>query len=386
MLYFLFYGSGAAWFPFFNVYLREIGLSGLQIGALASLRPAAVLVSQPIWGITADLWGRRRTLLLGMSLAAALVLGHIWGRTFQFFVVWTLLYNLLSNPVGALIDSLVLDHLEGREDLSYGRLRMWGAIGWGLSAFAVGYAIAGRDMRLIFGFSAAFMFAGWLLALRTPHARESGPSLRRSWSGFGALLRNRELVIFLALVTLLQTGASSIFTFYPVYMDELGASSRTLGFAFTLQGIGEIPLYLSAAAIIGRIGPTKTLVFAFLVFAARTFLYSAITTPALAMVVELSHGLSFSLFLVASVEYVNRIVPSTWRATGQALFWAAYFGAGAILGNTWAGYLYDRFGVQQMFRANGWFILLVAAVAVVLLRERGGAAETPVRESPSTDG
>ena len=221
-MYFLFYGSGAAWVPFFNVYLQQIGLSGLQIGALAAIRPAAMLVSQPVWGVVADLWGRRRTLLLGMVLAAGLLLGYTSSRTFQFFVVWTLLYNLLSNPVGALIDSLVLDHIEGRPDLSFGRLRMWGAIGWGLSALAVGYAITGRDMRLIFALAAALMFGGWFLALRTRHEQTGGVSLRRNWSGLAVLLRNRRLLIFLALVTLLQAGASSIFTFYSVYMNELG--------------------------------------------------------------------------------------------------------------------------------------------------------------------
>ncbi len=86
------------------------------------------------------------------------------------------------------------------------------------------------------------------------------------------------------------------------------------------------------------------------------------------MLVELSHGLSFSLFLVASVDYVNRIVPSAWRATGQSLFWAAYFGLGSILGNLWAGWLYDLWGVQAMFRANGVLILLAALAVALMLR------------------
>ena len=381
LLYFLYFGSSAAWLPFFNVYLIQSGLSSLQIGVLASMRPVAMLLSQPLWGVAADLWGRRRTLLLGMLLAALLLLGYTLGRTFQFFILWTLLYSLLSNPVGALIDSLVLDHIEGRADLSYGRLRMWGAIGWGIMASLVGYAITGRETRLIFIFGAATMLVGWLVALRGTRAHTGGGALRRDWSGLGALLRNRRLLVFLALITLLQTGAASIFTFFPVYMDELGATSRMLGLAYTLQGLGELPFYFGAAAIMRRIGARRTLVFAILVFAARVFLYAAISRPALAMLVELSHGLSFALFLVASIDYVNSIVPSTWRATGQSLFWTAYFGAGSILGNAWAGFLTDRIGVRQMFGTNGWLILLVAVVAAVVLRER--AAEAP--DAPGTE-
>ncbi len=376
-LYFLFYGSGAAWFPFFNVYLREIGLTGFQIGLLAGIRPVGMLLSQPVWGIAADVWGRRRTLLLSMLLAATLLLGYSLGRTFQFLLIWTLIYNLLTNPVGALIDSLVLDHLEGREHLSFGRLRVWGAVGWGLTAPLIGYAIAGQDLRLIFVFSAILMGVGWLVAYRSTRRDSSDSSAQRTWSGATRLLRNRRLQIFLLLVTLLQLGASSIFSFYSVYMAELGASSRMIGLAFSLQGLGELPLYLASAAIIGRLGPRVSLVFAFVVYAIRVFAYSVIRQPELAMLIELSHGLSFSLFLVASVEYVNRIVPSEWRATGQSLFWAAYFGLGSILGNLWAGLLYDQWGVQAMFRINGVLILIAALAVALMLGSAGEQNEEP---------
>jgi PPP family 3-phenylpropionic acid transporter len=90
--------------------------------------------------------------------------------------------------------------------------------------------------------------------------------------------------------------------------------------------------------------------------------------------VEASHGLSFSLFLVSGVEYVNRQAPREWRATGQTLFSAAYFGAGGIVGNTWAGYLFDRLGVQGMFRVNGFIVLTMALLALAVLRERRAAA------------
>jgi PPP family 3-phenylpropionic acid transporter len=370
-LYFLLYGSSGACFPFFNVYLRQIGLSGLQIGAIASIRPAATLISQPLWGMGADLWGRRRTLLVTMLLAAGLLIGFTWSKSFWFLFGWAILYSLLTNPVGSLIDSLVLDHLETRRSLSYGQFRLWGAVGWAALAFAAGRAIAGRDMRLIFAFGALLMLLGWVLALLTTREADGRVSLGHHWRGLAPLLHNRKLLIFLALIVLTQTGTISISTFYSVYLNQIGASSQLIGFAYSLQGLSELPLYLSAAAIIRRLGPTKTLAVAFLVYASRAFFYSFVSSPVLAVTMEVTHGLSFSLFLVASVDYVNRQVPAEWRATGQSLFGAAYMGAGGILGNTWAGFLYDRIGVQGMFRVNGLIIVAVALVVVVALRGRG---------------
>ena len=366
-MYFLYYGSGSAWLPFFNVYLQQIGLSSLQIGLLASMRPAVMLVSQPLWGAGADLWGRRRLLLVTMLLSAILLPGYASGSAFLFFLGWTILYTFFANPVGPLLDSFVLDHLEERPHISYGQLRLWGAVGWGVLALVAGALATGRDLRLTFLLSTVLMLTNWLLALRSTRDAGRRVPLQPGWQGLGTVLRNRKLLAFLALVTLLQTGAASIFTFYPVYMNEIGASRQVIGFAYSLQGMSELPLYLAAAAIIRRIGSLGTLIAAFAVFAVRLFLYSFVALPALAAAVELLHGLSFSLFLVASVDYVNQQVPRAWRATGQSLFWTAYFGAGAILGNTWAGFWADRVGVQQMFRINSGLVVIVVVAAWVLL-------------------
>jgi MFS transporter, PPP family, 3-phenylpropionic acid transporter len=369
LLYMLFYGCGAASMSFFNVYLRQLGFSGLQIGTIAGIRPVAVVLSQPLWGVAADLWGRRRMLLVIMALAGALVLGYATGRTLQFFLIWTVLYTVVSNPIGVLIDSLALDHLEGRADRSFGSLRMWGAIGWAAASLMVGAIVTGRDMRLIFVIASLLMFGGWLAGWRaTGGLRARGAPIGRHWSGLLVLLRSRRLGIFLILVTLVQTGAAAIFTFVPVYLHELGASPRTIGFALTLQGLSELPLFLSAAVILRRLGPARTILIALVVFAGRTFLYSLISNPALALLVELSHGLSFSLFLVASVEYVNTLVPGEWRATGQSLLSTAYFGVGGMLGNAWGGFLYDRLGIQMMFRVNSALLLVITLLAAVVLR------------------
>jgi len=81
---------------------------------------------------------------------------------------------------------------------------------------------------------------------------------------------------------------------------------------------------------------------------------------------------------VSSVDYVNQQVPPEWRATGQTLLAAAYFGAGGILGNTWAGFLYDRLGAQRMFHVNGWLVLAVAGLAAIVLRP---GADRPASEA-----
>lgn len=368
-LYFLAYASGASWYPLFNVYLKERGLTGIQIGTIASILPALYFISQPFWGMGADRWGRQRTLLATILLSSIVMVGFVWHGDFWYFFIWTIIFATFFNPVAPLIDSLTLDYVEMSGKSSYGLLRMWGAIGWACFAPLVGYIISGRDMSLIFPIGAAMLLLSWLVGYKTKRIEGDSEAMQASWQNLGAVFRNFHLLIFLVMTFVLSIGAASIWTFYGVYLDDIGAPRQLIGIAFSIQGISEIPFYLISTAILKRLGPIKTLIITFFVTAIRVFLYSIISVPFAAAAVEVIHGLSYALFIVAAVEYVNMLVPSAWRATGQSLFWASYFGAGAILGNTWAGFLYDRMNIQTMYQVNGWIILTVSLIAIVVFRE-----------------
>jgi PPP family 3-phenylpropionic acid transporter len=367
-IYFLAYASGAAWYPLFNVYLKEVGLTGIQIGIIASLLPVMMFVAQPFWGMVADRWGRHRVMLLTFLLSALVIFGFLWCRGFLIFFIYTSVFALFFNPVAPLIDSSALDHIEKRPKLTFGRLRLWGAIGWIVGAPIVAWIITGREMNLIFPIAALLLFMAWLIGLSARSDKKDRSGLEVSWTNLGPVIRHKQLLLFLTIAFFMAVGATSIWTFYGVYLDELGASRQLIGFAFSFQGISELPFYLVASAIIAKLGIQRSLIITFFVSTIRVFLYSLISNPVLAVPVEITHGLSYSLFIVAAVEYVNRLVPASWRATGQSLFWAAYFGAGHIAGNNLAGYLLDHFKSQGMYRVCGWLMLAVSIIALFVLR------------------
>jgi PPP family 3-phenylpropionic acid transporter len=246
---------------------------------------------------------------------------------------------------------------------------MWGAIGWAVTTPIVGHLTTGRDLGLIFPVAAVLMLVGWLVGVQSK-GRESGRTgLELSWEYVGPVVKNGRLLLFLVLAFMFAVGTASVWTFYSVYLSEIGASRQLIGIAFGIQGFSELPFFFFSRAILDRCGIERTLTFAFLLMAGRVFFYSWTYIPALAVAVDVVHGMTWSLFLVASVEYVNMLVPPKLRATGQSLFWAVYFGAGAIIGNTWAGFLYDRMHIHGMFGVNAWIILTAAILAVTLFNK-----------------
>jgi PPP family 3-phenylpropionic acid transporter len=368
ILYLLAYGSGAAWRPLFYVYLKDMGLAGIQIGVIASIIPAVMLVTQPLWGMGADRWGRHRCLMLAMFLSSVLLSGFLLNVDFWFLFCWTILVALFSNPVPPIIDSLALDHLEVKPKLSYGHFRIWGAIGWGVIATLMSFVISRGNMGVIFPAAGILMFVGWLVAFRLKHPEGKHSVFEVNWKNLITVLHNRRLIMFLIAIVFLSIAIASTWTFYAVYLDDMGASRKLITLAFGIQGFSELPFYLIAGAIIKRFGTAKTLLFTFFATSFRLFLYSVAPTAAMAVSIEVMHGLTWTLFLVTSVEYVNKLVEPRWRATGQSLFWAAYFGAGMIMGSIWAGFLYDRIPLKSIFGLNGCLALLVFLAGMSALR------------------
>lgn len=377
-LYLIAYAAGAAWYPLFNVYLKESGLTGIQIGTVSSVIPAVMLAAQPFWGVAADRWGRRFVLLLTLLIASLLIPGFMWNGGYLFFFLWTIGFAIFYNPYQPLMDSLALDYVEESGESSYGRLRMWGAVGWAISAPLVGRIITNRNMNLIFAIAGGLLFLSWFIGTRVQVKKEQKGALDVTMKNLPELLKNRQVVIFLVLVFFLAIGTTSIWTFYSVYLHDIGASRTLIGVAFSVQGISEIPFYFMGSALIRKFGTARVLLFTFVISMLRVFLYSVISLPPLAVLVDITHGVSWALFLVAAVEHINLLVPPKWRATGQSLFWAMYYGAGAILGNWWAGFLYDKVATTGLYRINGFLILVVTIAGIGLLR-RDKTGKEPAR-------
>lgn len=370
LIYFFAYASWSAWWPFFTLYLDKAGLSGVQSGVVASIAPVLMFIVQPFWGIIADRWGRKRLLILALILSALSLVGYLWIAGFWPIFILTVIFSIFLNPVYPIVDTLALDSLGENKDYHFGYLRLWGAVGWLSGAFLSGQFTGDKAIVTIFVLSAGLLVLACIFANRIRIRQEVKGSLDMSWKNLGQVLRNRRLLKFILFILLYSIGINGVLTWYGVYMDEIGASRTLIGRAISLQGFAELPFYLISAALFVKFGILRTIIFTFFMASIRALLYSSISSPSYVILVELMHGVSLSLLIVAAVEYINRLVPPQWRATGQSLFWAAIFGAGNLVGNVTVGYLHDRMLMQKVFQVFGFFLLLIAVLAIFLLKEK----------------
>jgi PPP family 3-phenylpropionic acid transporter len=375
ILYFLVFSCTASWLPIFADFLKEHDLTGIQIGVVLSVTPFMMFLVQPFYGMLADRFGYKKCLLLSAFFASLSYTFYFFDSSFAGFLIITVSMAFFYNGIQPLLDSLSLRLIQTNPAFSYGTLRIAGAAGWAITGTLVGHYIDSINTTVIFVFSAismvlAFLFSFSIQSDKGKSVVRINRSSRDVKRDVKIVFGNFDLIFLLLCVFLVSSGGTTIWNFYSIYMKENGASASLVGYGISFQGLCELPLFYFSARIIRALGIKTTLIITVFSTAFRMLLYSIVKNPEAAILIELLHGVSWSLFWVVCVEYVNSLVREDWRATGQSLLYAAYFGAGAIVGNFWTGYLYDaRMKIADIFLLNAGIVSVVGVFMLIVMRK-----------------
>jgi MFS family permease len=376
LIYFCYFAAGGSLTPYLNLYYQHVGMSKQQIGVLIATTTLTTVIASPIWGGLADAFRLHRYLLL-LAIFGTLGPVALLIRSTEFAALWVLvaLYAFFNGPIIALADNSVLEML-GDDRASYGKLRVWGAVGFGLSAWGGGVLAERFGMTNGFALFIVFMILCALIAVRLPAPKSTGSepflhNLRR-------LSTNLVWLGFLAAIFLVGIGSSFMHNYTALFVADLGGGEGLYGLSIAIAGVSELPVFFFSARLIKRFAARGVLIIGFLTFFVRLLVISVIPSPEWIVIPSLLHGLSFSALWVAGVVYVSRIAPPGLGATAQAALGVTLFGAAGAVGGVLGANIYEFAGPAAVFRAGSIAALLglCCFVLVELYARRVRLAET----------
>ncbi|MEZ4713660.1 MAG: major facilitator superfamily domain-containing protein 6 [Caldilineaceae bacterium] len=364
--YFCYFGAAAALMPFLVLYYEQIGLSGRQIAVLAALPPLINLFAAALWSGLADALNQHNRLqaaaivgAIGMALLVSLL--HGFGPLVGAVALWA----IFMAPIMPLADNAALNLLQGRKHL-YGKLRLWGAVGWGVMAPAAGILVERFGLTWTFYAYAIILGAGLMAVRGLPLA--SAQMGTPFWRGLRSFARNRAWLFFLSAIFIAGVGSGVINSYLFLYMQTLGASKTLMGIALTVATGSELVVFATSDRLLRGLGVRWLLVLAFGAVIVRLFAYAVISQPALVLPVQLLHGLTFSAMWVAGVAYADRIAPAGLGATAQGQFAGVSMGLSSAAGAFMGGFLFESLGLRTTFGfMAGAIILAYLALGGVLL-------------------
>ncbi len=359
-LYFLYFIAFGVFVTFIDIYFRSIGFTGLQIGTINSIMASVGIIASPIWGAWSDQSGKAWPFLAMAAMGSAVfAYGIYWSPSFLWIIFIVAFFAFFRQPLLPLLDSVTVKLLSNEPEL-YGRQRVWGTLGFLFATWGFGYLLNLVDLSWLFIF---FIVASLLFAIFVQWLpRSSGISTRFSFGNVWQTVKNRHWLFFTASIFVLGIGNDAMVHFLGIHLQELGGSGALVG---TVAGIGalvELPILFWGAPLIRRFGPWHMLLFAYIVSGIRWLLYGLMPSPEWAIPISLLHSITFGVYWIAAVSYVNWLAPPNMKATAQGLFHAV-FGLSNVIGSPINGAIFDMMGAAWLFRATS----LTAIVACILL-------------------
>jgi PPP family 3-phenylpropionic acid transporter len=366
--YFLYFAGIASASPYIVLYYQSIDLSGSQIGLLTGVMPLLTLVSVPFWTGLADRTNRHRLVLSFSMLVGigALILFPLL-ETFALVFIIMIIFNIFFAPVSALADSATMYMLGAEKDL-YGRVRLGGTIGFGITAVIVGNLVENQGLKIAFWGGAALFFLSLLVSLNLEHGQNSKDEVANR-GRVSALLKNPHWLLFMLIAFAGGLALAASNTYFFPYMEELGASESRMGLALTIGTLAEIPVMFFVDRLLRRFKSYGLLIFSMAITGLRLLLIAIWANPTIVVVLQLLNGLTFPVMWVAGVAYADERAPIGLRASAQGLFSAMVMGIGMAVGGFTGGLLLENVGGRGLYFTFGVVVFLILGL-VSLIRRR----------------
>jgi PPP family 3-phenylpropionic acid transporter len=358
--YFAFFAKIGVVVPYLPLYYQSLGLTPLQIGMLTSIMPLGRPLFAGAWTLPADRLGlRHAATVLSCWLAAGAFALYLIPVTFGGLAVVTLIVAATHAPIHALVEATVLDETRRRE-ISYGRVRVWGSVGFVAASGLLGVALAYLPVRSVLWAAILLAAAVAVISLFLPRPATGPPRARTSLRGF---LSRPGVAPFYIASMLMQASHGAYYTFYSIHMAAQGHASPVIGGLWAVGVISEMVVMVASARLLSLVRSSALLKSCFLLAGLRWAIYAVSGSLWLAIPAQILHAFTFGAFHLAAVTATHRIFPEDLRASGQAIYSGLTFGLGTVLGAMTAGALYDVIGPFRLYAVSA----LVALAGAVLM-------------------
>ena len=376
IMFFAYYASLGSLLPYLPVYYHSLGHGGQIIGMLGAIKPFITFLVAPLWGVISDQTGSPFTVLYFTFLVSLVgQLGVSWRHDPSWIMAMIFVTAFFNAPVKSLIDSMVMSNL--KDGKLYGRLRLWGQLGFGVGSSVVGVLLSKSqeaqkrkeamgdvvlttaeiifDTRTIMeklsqiwqkisGYKLLF-FAHAILSIptlvcirafdrwtktdkpaatkriqRATNNEKGGVGKTNEYKpnvlqGIQVLFHNRDALLFFFLVLVVGISSGVIENFAYVRIREVGGSGHEMGLSRLVSSMAGAPMFWFSGPLTELLGADKVLAISLMNYVIRFFNYAFMQSPLQGLPAEALRGATFAAFWSTCTIYASRISPPGMQAT-----------------------------------------------------------------------
>lgn len=347
--------------PFWPLWLGEKGLSAPEIATLLAAASWLKIATTPGFAQISDRSGRPKATMIVVALLSVVFYALLWDASgFWTLLMISLIAVAAMQALPPLGDSLTLGAAYG-QGLDYGRIRLWGSIGFILAAAAAGPLVESYGVGVFLPFLLLLLFLtlGTVIALppQDKDPQEKAPQGKGDWR---PLLHPRFL-IFLICASLLQASHATYYAFSTIHWQAAGHSETVIGLLWAEGVLAEVLLFAVSARVMGQMRPSMLLLIGGVCGVVRWLIIGETTWLPALIGAQLLHAGTFGATHLGAMHFIARRAPKGAAATAQSLYSAFSGGLGMGLALLLAGFLYSDSPDLAFFAMAG-----LAGLAVLL--------------------
>lgn len=367
-LYFCYFSVFGVFVPYTNRFFGQFGWSPADVAQLI----AAIMTAQFVGPFTlakiGDVTGQRMRLMRWTTglLLASFAVAAVAPESKAIVLCAGVMFGLSISAALPQLEATTLHYLGDRQQ-EYGKVRLWGSMGFAIMALIVGQLMAMFGhlvfVWLMVVFAILMWGITWTLAQKVEVSFVHDEPVVPVWQ----TLKRPVIILLLLTAMFWQFSFAAYNTFFDGLLLENGYPDWGSGVAIFVGVIAEVAMFMVVAKLFNRFGVLPMLVVALSLTALR---WSAIVwvMPWLPLQVGLQslHAFSYAVAHAAFIYLIGVYFHRSQQVQGQAIFQASSTGAGLIAGNLLAGQLIVWFSMSSAFYFAGGAAAVAACFALAM--------------------
>ena len=365
LMYNFYYLSWAVFSALISVYLLDKDFKASEVSLVVSTSFLTSMIFQPVIGMFSDRYDVKKVNFVLFTLAG------IGGLAFMFassLITITIGYSFVLTLING--TNPVMEKIASSSPYQYGKIRIWGTIGYATGSWLAGmiYQLISPSAIFICFIITMILCIIGLLGTQTPSELGQNNEEKTKTS---TLFHNYKYLYYLIIAAIFQGITNMANTYIPAMFQNDGLKVSLVSTILSFAVLCEAPLVLFSHKFMDKLTNKRLLIIAYSMITIQFLCYALnVWLPLKVIITLITKHPSGMLFIMINLKIVSTLVPKEHQITALA-FVQTLRNLSSIIFQNIAGQILDISSYQILF-ALSLIIIVVGFVLVILFKVPSG--------------
>lgn len=365
LMYNFYYLSWAIFSALISIYLLDKGFKVSEVSLVVSTSFLTSMIFQPVIGMFSDRYDVKKVNFVLFTLAG------IGGLAFMFassLITITIGYSFVLTLING--TNPVMEKIASSSPYQYGKIRIWGTIGYATGSWLAGmiYQLISPSAIFICFIITMILCIIGLLGTQTPSELGQNNEEKTKTS---TLFHNYKYLYYLIIAAIFQGITNMANTYIPAMFQNDGLKVSLVSTILSFAVLCEAPLVLFSHKFMDKLTNKRLLIIAYSMITIQFLCYALnVWLPLKVIITLITKHPSGMLFIMINLKIVSTLVPKEHQITALA-FVQTLRNLSSIIFQNIAGQILDISSYQILF-ALSLIVIVVGFVLVILFKVPSG--------------